>query len=265
MEQQEGESEQISSQPETHNIENGDQNTPIDPSSHNLPDQPIDGQVVVENSANGDVILAGEHETKDNNEPMHPLTDSWSFWYVYSLSHHERKKKGKNYWKRDYNLHDVYTFTTIEDFWSMFNNIYSVKNLIANTDYCLFKDGIKPEWEDDRNKDGGKWVVTLPIEDDMEAECEYAWLQIILMMIGANVDKEVYEIINGAIFSIRDKHHRISIWISDNFNNIEPTLLKKVGTTVRTLTKLPMDYKLLYQVHKKAIQHNLDNEAFLTA
>ena len=218
-----------------------------------------------DNWTNENVNLGEDEESKDNEEVEHPLTDSWTFWYVYSLSHNERKKKGKNYWKRDYNLNDVYTFATLEDFWRMFNNIYSVKNVIANTDYCLFKAGIKPEWEDDRNMEGGKWVVTLPIEDDMENECEYAWLQIILMMIGANVDKELYEIINGAIFSIRDKHHRISVWLSDNFSSTEPTLLKKIGTTIRTITKLPMDYTLQYQVHKKAIQHNLDNEAFLTA
>lgn len=147
----------------------------------------------------------------------------------------------------------------------MFNNIYSVKNIIANTDYCLFKHGIKPEWEDPKNNDGGKWVVTLPIEEDMEIECEYAWVGIVLLMIGADVEKEIYEIINGAIFSIRDKHHRISIWLSDNFNTTEPTLLKKVGQKIRSVTKLPMEYELKYQVHKKAIQHNLDNEAFLTA
>lgn len=171
----------------------------------------------------------------------------------------------KNYWKRDYNLNDVYTFNTIEDFWRMFNNIYSVKNIIANTDYCLFKKGIKPEWEDDQNKDGGKWVVTMPIEDDMEGEWEYAWTQLILMMIGANIDKELYEIINGAIFSIRDKHHRLSLWVSDSVSNTEPILLKKLGNKIRTVTKLPMEYELQYQVHKKAIQHNLDNEAFLKA
>ena len=24
---------------------------------------------------------------------------------------------------------------------------------------CLFKKGIKPMWEDDRNKDGGRWIM----------------------------------------------------------------------------------------------------------
>ena len=131
--------------------------------------------------------------------------------------------------------------------------------------------GIKPEWEDDMNKDGGKWVVTLPIQEDLKEEdaekltISTSWTQIILMMIGVNIDTELYEIINGAVFSIRDKHRRISVWISDNLNKTTPTLLKKIGIEIRNVTKLPVKYELQYQVHKKAIQHNLDNEAFLTA
>ena len=52
----------------------------------------------------------------------------------------------------------------------MYNNIYSVEEIMPNTDYMLFKKGIRPEWEDAFNRDGGKWVVTLPIEEDMEEE-----------------------------------------------------------------------------------------------
>ena len=37
---------------------------------------------------------------------------------------------------------------TIEDFWRMYYNIYSVEELIPNTDFMLFKKGIRPEWED---------------------------------------------------------------------------------------------------------------------
>ena len=58
----------------------------------------------------------------------------------------------------------------------MYNNTYTIGELLSNTDYLIFKKGIRPEWEDPHNKDGGKWVVTLPIEDDMEEEVDKAWL-----------------------------------------------------------------------------------------
>ena len=112
----------------------------------------------------------------------------WTFWYVYTLSHNEKKKQGKKGRHHDYSLHEVYSFNTIEDFWRMSNNIYSVEEIMPNTDYMLFKKGIRPEWEDPNNKDGGKWVVTMPIEDDMEEECGQAWIKSLATMISGIIE-----------------------------------------------------------------------------
>ena len=65
----------------------------------------------------------------------------------------------------------------------MYNNVYGINEVISNTDYLLFKNGVKPEWEDPANKLGGKWVVTMSIEDDMEEDCDKAWLNMILYLI----------------------------------------------------------------------------------
>lgn len=109
--------------------------------------------------------------SETTEEQEHALADKWTFWYVYDISHAERKrKKGKARWQKEYNLNEVYTFGSIEEFWRLFNNIVTVRNLIANTDYLLFKHGIKPEWEDPRNNDGGKWVITIPVEQKMEEQ-----------------------------------------------------------------------------------------------
>ena len=87
----------------------------------------------------------------------------WTFWYVYTLSHIEKKKMRKKGRFNEYVLHEVFSFGTvryydvklwlkIEDFWKMYNNTYQVSDLIANTDYLMFKKGIRPEWEDPHNK-----------------------------------------------------------------------------------------------------------------
>jgi hypothetical protein len=101
-------------------------------------------------------------------------------------------------------------------------------------------------------------VVTLPIEEDMEEECNEAWQNLVLHMIGCQFEN--YELINGAIFSIRDKHYRISLWCNDN-NNIPK--LKRVGNKFKEICALPEKFLFGYQVHEKALQHQLDNEAFL--
>ena len=90
--------------------------------------------------------------------------------------------------RKDYKLEKVFTFGTIEDFWGMYNNTINIKSIIPNTDYLLFKEGVKPEWEDPANEKGGKWVVTVPIEDDMEEEVEHAWEYILLGLIGGQFD-----------------------------------------------------------------------------
>lgn len=102
----------------------------------------------------------------------HEINECWTFWYVYTLSHNEKKKQSKKNRHNEYILHEVYSFDTIEDFWCMYNNIYKVHEIMPNTDYMLFKKGVRPEWEDPQNREGGKWVVTLPIEEDMEEECD---------------------------------------------------------------------------------------------
>ena len=96
----------------------------------------------------------------------------------------------------------------------MYNNITKVEDLMPNTDYMLFKKGVRPEWEDAQNKDGGKWVVTLPIEEDMEEECDNAWIKILVTLISGNIEANEMDNINGIVLSVREKHLRLSLWCS---------------------------------------------------
>lgn len=122
----------------------------------------------------------------------------------------------------------------------MYNNVYCVSEVISNTDYLLFKKGIRPEWEDPANKLGGKWVVTMSIEDDMEEDCEKAWLNLILHLISGQMSKEMRQVINGIVFSIRDKHLRLAVWCSVSKDN---NLLMEIGKRLKTICQLEDNYK----------------------
>lgn len=132
----------------------------------------------------------------------------------------------------------------------MYNNLYTVTEIIPNTDYLMFRKGIRPEWEDPRNKKGGKWVVTLPIEEDMEEEANEAWMQLLMHMVGGLFPEDCYDLINGAIFSVREKHSRITLWCNDN-NNIPK--LRRIGNKFKELCGFPPEFVFIYQVHEKAI------------
>ena len=36
-----------------------------------------------------------------------------------------------------------------------------IEYLPSNTDYFMFKDYIKPQWEDCKNKNGGRWIYDI--------------------------------------------------------------------------------------------------------
>lgn len=45
---------------------------------------------------------------------------------------------------------------------SLYNNIVPPSLIHPNSNYYMFKSGIKPAWEDQANSKGGKWAVQLP-------------------------------------------------------------------------------------------------------
>ena len=55
----------------------------------------------------------------------------------------------------------VSTFDTVEDFWALYNHIQTPSGLNHGSDYYLFKEGIKPMWEDPQNVDGGRWLMVV--------------------------------------------------------------------------------------------------------
>ena len=63
------------------------------------------------------------------------------------------------------------------------------------------------------------------------------------------------------IFSLRDKHLRISLWCN---NSTDKELLTKIGKTFKDLARFDSKYSFGYQIHSKAINHDLDNQNFIT-
>ena len=56
------------------------------------------------------------------------------------------------------NLKEIATVSYIEDFWATQNQLYDASALSIGSDYHLFKEGIKPMWEDEANRGGGRWL-----------------------------------------------------------------------------------------------------------
>ena len=67
----------------------------------------------------------------------------------------------------------------------------------------------------------------------MEEEVDKAWLNLLLNVIGGLFDKAERDLINGMIFSIRDKHLRISLWCN---SSTDKDSLIKIGAKFREIS-----------------------------
>ena len=59
-----------------------------------------------------------------------------------------------------------------------------IEYLPSNTDYFLFKDYIKPQWEDCKNKNGGRWIYDIAWDKSkhhlISQHTEQVWLKLVL-------------------------------------------------------------------------------------
>lgn len=165
----------------------------------------------------------------------HPLQNSWTLWYY----DHE---KGKT-WEAC--QHQITTFDTVEDFWSLYNHIKQPLEIKNGNDYSLFKNNIRPMWEDEQNKNGGRWIINLQ-KFFRHNELDKLWLEVILCLIGEAFDYS--EDICGAVVNVRPSRHKIAIWTS---NNNKQRILS-IGKKLKESLKLPQELQIQYELHKES-------------
>ncbi|KAI3617258.1 hypothetical protein CBS9595_003167 [Malassezia furfur] len=109
-------------------------------------------------------------------------------------------------------------FTTLESFFDTFATLHRPSQLGRNTNYHLFKAGIKPMWEDPANANGGRWILTLREQAHTaggraahEALLDRSWMWLVFGLIGEHFDE--HDQVTGAVCSLRAKGDRIALWL----------------------------------------------------
>eukprot|EP00967_Tisochrysis_lutea_P097767 scaffold143748_cov19-Tisochrysis_lutea.AAC.1 len=100
-------------------------------------------------------VPAQETGTTPNFDQKHPLENSWTLWFDNPQQKQTTSKFGQT-------LRPVFTFSTVEEFWCLYNNIKTPGQLQPSATFYLFKEGIEPKWEDPRNFNGGSWTANVP-------------------------------------------------------------------------------------------------------
>lgn len=169
----------------------------------------------------------------------HPLQNRWCLWFF-------KNDKSKD-WAD--NLRQITAFDTVEDFWAIYNHIQSAGRLASGCDYNLFKDDIKPMWEDERNKSGGRWLASFDKRGPKGLDIDKLWLETLLCLIGEGFDEES-DVVNGCVVNIRAKGNKLSVWIGD-FKRDEVVL--KIGRRFKERLLLPGRFQVSFEAHQDTI------------
>lgn len=139
-------------------------------------------------------------ESKSANSSGHALKNGWVFWYRPPVS------KSNGFVEYEKTLHAMAGFETVEDFFTVYSHLKRPSSLPLVSDYHIFKKGIRPVWEDEENKKGGKWIVRL-----RKGVADRYWEDLVLAIIGDQF-AEASEEVCGAVLSVRNGEDILSIW-----------------------------------------------------
>jgi len=248
-----GKDEKNSSASEAHAANGVEPNkpAPLDTASANADQEDLeDGEIQeidMESQAEG---IRTVFNDPTNFNVKHPLYSPWTLWFD------SPSTKGRNLpqtpmtaapvtpgpqtpgapvaatgWMED--IRKVISFDSVEEFWGMYNNIVPPSQLPQKANYYLFKEGIIPAWEDDANKNGGKWSIQLP-KDKNRNNVDKMWLYTMLAAIGetfesslaASEGQQAAALVTGVIVSTRPSFYRISIWTRQAPQSEEDKLLR---------------------------------------
>ena len=95
----------------------------------------------------------------------------------------------------------------------MYNHIKQASELKQGCDYSMFKQGVRPMWEDDANKNGGRWLINLD-RKQRATDLDHFWLEILLCMIGEGFN-EYSDDVCGSVVNVRARTDKIAVWTGD--------------------------------------------------
>lgn len=195
------------------------------PSSLNTKKDTCDAPAHTPAVSGREAAMAAKHGRK------HPLQDPWTLYYDMQRHHGNSSKD-----QYEATLKCVGHFTTLESFFDTFATLHRPSRLEKNANYHLFKQGIKPMWEDPANAQGGRWVITLRDRGQSagshaahEALVDRTWMWLVLALIGDTLEDN--DLVTGAVCSLRSKGDRITLWTRrkepiDELNSLATRVLR---------------------------------------
>ena len=185
-----------------------------------------------------------------------PIKEKFSFWYRISDDALINQQPGKTLDKKEYEnqVKKIAEFDTIEDFWSIFQHLRKPDSCRPGIEFQMFKNPIMPMWEDEYNKNGGKFSIKL-----RKDYTTIIWEEMIFALIGGVLPKEIKDELNGIVVSSRKEFNVLQIW----FRNYNSNITGDIEQCIRDLLQIPNEVDLEIKQFfrpKKDFKRNIEIE-----
>ena len=116
--------------------------------------------------------------------------------------------------------------------------------LPVNSDIHLFRDGIKPVWEDAANAAGGKWIIRLK-----KGLVNRLWEHLALALVTGALDEQVC----GVVVSVRYQEDILSVW---NRSAADEEKKAELREAIKGALGLPASLQMEYKAHDASMKDN---------
>jgi translation initiation factor 4E len=120
---------------------------------------------------------------ESGSSSTHRLACEWVFWYFIP------NRRGTVYTDpaEDWScyLHPLHSFSAVEDFGRIVNSVERPAKLLKGCRYYVFRNGIRPLWEDPAMAGGSIVSAEVDKESDGGQELEGKWIEVVLEALGS--------------------------------------------------------------------------------
>jgi len=148
-------------------------------------------------------------EEQAQEQPFHSLSNKWTLW---AHLPHDTDWSIKSYKK-------IYTFEYVEEAIAITETLPEV--LVKNCMLFIMRDGIKPIWEDPKNRNGGCFSYKISNKD-----VHSVWKELTYVMVGNTISKQTSFVnsVSGITISPKKNFCIIKLWMS-NCSNQNPEIV----------------------------------------
>lgn len=147
------------------------------------------------------------------------------------------------------NIHSIGSFSNSDEFWTIYSHLRRPNVLPVNSDIQLFRDGVKPVWEDPINAAGGKWIIRLK-----KGLINRLWEHLVLALITGELDTPGSDFeACGVVVSIRYQEDILSVW---SRTAIDEIVKKNLKEAIKKALALPASLPMEYKAHDASMKDN---------